>query len=93
MISASVLLGRSNRDGTGRLAGTNSKGGLSRRYQHLWLRTAQVAERLGISVVSVNKRCRADRLPYVEKAGRRWIKMDHLELVERALHAQEERCP
>lgn len=61
--------------------------------EHVWLSTAQVAELLGISVVSVNQRCRRDRLPYVEKAGRRWIRMDHLELVERAHHAQEERRP
>ena len=59
----------------------------------VWLSTAQVAELLGVSVVAVNKRCRCGRLPYVEKAGRRWIRLDLLEQVERARAAQERRSP
>jgi hypothetical protein len=35
-------------------------------------------------VVAVNKRCRRGRLPFVEKAGRRWFRRDHLELVKHA---------
>ena len=60
---------------------------------HMWLTTAQAAELLGVSVVAVNKRCRRERLPYVEKAGRRWIRLDLLEQVERARAAQERRSP
>lgn len=56
---------------------------------HLWLTTAQVAELVGISVVAVNKRCRRERLPYVDKAGRRWIRWDLLEQVEPAHEAQQ----
>jgi hypothetical protein len=39
---------------------------------------------LGVSAVAVNKRCRRGRLPFVEKAGRRWFRRDHLELVKHA---------
>ena len=49
-----------------------------------WLTSAQAAELLGVSVVAVNKRCRRGRLPFVEKAGRRWFRRDHLELVRHA---------
>jgi hypothetical protein len=60
---------------------------------NLWLTTAQVAELLGVSVVAVNKRCRSGRVPYVEKAGRRWLRMDLLEQVELARAAQQLRSP
>ena len=52
--------------------------------EHDWLTSVQAAERLGVSAVAVNKRCRGGRLPFVEKAGRRWFRRDHLELVKHA---------
>lgn len=52
--------------------------------EHEWLTGAQAAELLGVSTVAVSKRCRRGRLPFVEKAGRRWFRRDHLELVRHA---------
>jgi hypothetical protein len=52
--------------------------------EHDWLTSAQAAVLLGVSVVAVNKRSRRGRLPFVEKAGRRWFRRDHLELVRHA---------
>ena len=52
--------------------------------EHDWLTSVQAAELLGVSAVAVNKRCRRGRLPFVEKAGRRWFRRDHLELVKHA---------
>ena len=52
--------------------------------EHDWLTSVQAAELLGVSVVAVNVRCRRGRLPFVEKAGRRWFRRDHLELVRHA---------
>ena len=52
--------------------------------EHDWLTSAQAAELLGVSAVAVNLRCRRGRLPFVEKAGRRWFRRDHLELVRHA---------
>ena len=49
-----------------------------------WLTSAHAAELLGVSAVAMNKRCRHGRLPFVEKAGRRWFRRDHLELVKHA---------
>ena len=49
-----------------------------------WLTSAQAAELLGVSAVAVNLRCRRGRLQFVEKAGRRWFRRDHLELVRHA---------
>ena len=51
---------------------------------HEWLSSVQAAELLGVSTVAVNRRCRRGRLPFVEKAGRRWFRRDHPELVKRA---------
>ena len=52
--------------------------------EHAWLTSPQAAELLGVSAVAVNRRCRRGRLPFVEKAGRRWFRRDHLELVRHA---------
>lgn len=52
--------------------------------EHDWLTSAHAAELLGVSAVAVNLRCRRGRLPFVEKAGRRWFRRDHLELVRHA---------
>ena len=52
--------------------------------EHDWLTSVQAAELLGVSTVAVNKRARRGRLPFVEKAGRRWFRRDHLELVKHA---------
>jgi hypothetical protein len=52
--------------------------------EHEWLTNVQAAELLGLSSVAVNKRCRGGRLPFVVKAGRRWFRRDHLELVKHA---------
>jgi hypothetical protein len=52
--------------------------------EHDWLTSAQAAVLLGFSSVAVNKRCRRGRLPFVEKAGRRWFRRDNLELVKHA---------
>ena len=51
---------------------------------HDGLTSAQAAELLGVSAVAVKLRCRRGRLPFVEKAGRRWFRRDHLELVRHA---------
>ena len=51
---------------------------------HDWLTSVQAAELLGVSTVMINKRSRRGRLPFVEKAGRRWFRRDHLELVRHA---------
>ena len=42
--------------------------------EHDWVTGVQAAEILGVSTVAVNKRCRRGRLPFVEKAGRRWFR-------------------
>jgi hypothetical protein len=52
--------------------------------EHDWVTGVQAAEILGVRTVAVNKRCRRGRLPFVEKAGRRWFRRDHLELVRQA---------
>jgi predicted site-specific integrase-resolvase len=52
--------------------------------EHDWLTSVQAAELLDVSSVAVNRRCRRGRLPFVEQAGRRWFRRDHLELVKRA---------
>src|SRR3954454_9782347 len=52
--------------------------------EHDWLTSAQAAELFGVSVVAVNVWCRRGRLPFVEKAGRRWFRRDHLEVVRHA---------
>jgi hypothetical protein len=57
--------------------------------EHEWLDTAQVAEHLGISRVAVNQRCLHDRVPFTEHAGQRWIRFDHLLLIQQAQAARE----
>jgi hypothetical protein len=37
--------------------------------EHDWLTSVQAAELLGVSTVTVHKRCRGGRLPFVEKVG------------------------
>jgi excisionase family DNA binding protein len=59
--------------------------------EHEWLTVPQMAEILGVSRVAVGQRCRRGRLPFTWSEGRRWIRRDLLELVERARHAQSTR--
>lgn len=61
--------------------------------EHDWLTGVQAAELLGVSTVAVSKRCRRGRLPFVEKAGRRWFRRDHLELVKHADLAEGHKWP
>ena len=56
--------------------------------EHEWLTVREAAALLGVSQVAINKRCRRDRLPYVEHGGRRWLRRDLLELDQRARRAQ-----
>jgi excisionase family DNA binding protein len=55
--------------------------------EHEWLGTSDVAQLLGVSRVAVNQRINRGRLPFTEHGGRRWIRRDLLELVERAREA------
>ena len=52
--------------------------------EHVWLRTREAAEFMGVSTPAISQRARHGRLPFVEHAGRRWYRRDHLELVKHA---------
>ena len=52
--------------------------------EHVWLRTREAAEFMGVSQPAISQRARKGRLPFVEHEGRRWFRRDHLELVKHA---------
>lgn len=58
---------------------------------HEWFSVPQAAQLLGVSRVAVGRRCHRGTLPHTWFGGRRWIRRDLLELVERARRAQRTR--
>jgi excisionase family DNA binding protein len=52
--------------------------------EHVWLRTREAAEFMGVSQPAISQWARAGRLPFVEHGCRRWFRRDHLELVRHA---------
>jgi hypothetical protein len=55
---------------------------------HVWLPTAAAAAVVGCSKVALNARARRGRIPSVLHEGRRWYRLDHLELWLKAQAAQ-----
>lgn len=60
---------------------------------HVWLPAPVAAALLGCSVVAVNARARRGRLPSVVSGGRRWYRLDQMELYLRARAARASRSP
>ena len=52
--------------------------------EHVWLRTLEADEFMGVSQPAISQRARRGRLPFVEHEGRRWFRRGHLELVRHA---------
>lgn len=59
--------------------------------EHEWLLAPAAAAVLGCSVVAIGARARRGRVPSTLSGGRRWYRLDHLELVLRAEVAQRRR--
>jgi len=57
--------------------------------EHEWLLAPPAAAVLGCSVVAVRARANRGRVPSTKVGGRRWFRLDHLELAVRAQVAQE----
>lgn len=51
---------------------------------HVWLTSKEAGRLLGVVPIAVNARARRGRLPSVLANGRRWYRLDHLELFMRA---------
>lgn len=58
---------------------------------HVWLPVPAAAAVLGCSVVAIGARARRGRVPSTLHGGRRWFRLDHLELLLRAQVARERR--
>lgn len=59
--------------------------------EHDWLLAPAAAAVLGCSVVAIGARARRGRVPSTLHDGRRWFRLDHLELLVRAQVARERR--
>jgi hypothetical protein len=59
--------------------------------EHEWLLAPAAAAVLGCSVVAVRARANRGRVPSTVADGRRWFRLDHLELAVRAEVAQQRR--
>jgi hypothetical protein len=59
--------------------------------EHQWLLGPAAAAVLGCSVVALGARERRGRVPCTRSDGRRWYRLDHLELIVRAKAAQTQR--